>query len=248
MSATAFFTLADPVVPTGTSDPGLNAAARSLEMRKTTGGGPTSALGLSSGTAAYADQMRVTAVDGMIMAPLFVGLNGTGAAATLQVTKSNSTYFIQGGTNPFATRLMLPPLSASVGVASAAAVAGFKARFVLMGALVTGAVSIVPSTYSLAGPSFLGSIVNSASIAPITSGGTNIVLSATAGSITSVTPANAIQTLVKSSIVPTSALVKSIDFVVAAAAAGDWVEVETDGINWYVRGVVASYDAVTFTV
>jgi hypothetical protein len=240
MSASGtFFTLADPVPSTGTSLLGLNAAARSLEMRKTTGGGPTSAIGLSSGTAAYADQMRVTAVDGMIMAPLFVTACTT--ATRLQISKSSATYFLACGNNTGVLTLQLPPLSGIVGNLPSAAVAGFKARFVATAALASGSnINIVPEGTTTARPVFLGSIVNSGAITPAGTG-TNLAITSPGGTL----PSSALS-LGKSCIaLAGTASGGGLALVSGSVVAGDWVEFETDGVSWYVRGVVAAYNAVS---
>jgi hypothetical protein len=248
MSASAFFTLVADPVPTGDSAPGLNAAARSLEMRKTTGGGPTSALGASSGTAAYADQMRVTAVDGMIMAPLYVTSLPTSApATTLQISKSGATYFLACGTNNAALSLELPPLSGIVGGIAAAAVAGFKARFVATATLASSNIKIIAAAATTQTSVFRGRITNMGSVAPSGSTTTASLLVASGGAVTSANGTGATITHVinKSCIALSGAGTVGIQFVAGSVAAGDWVEFETDGFAWYVRGEVAAYSAVT---
>lgn len=51
---------------------------------------------------------------------------------------------------------------------------------------------------------------------------------------------------VNSTLVPASGE-DSINFVESAELPGDWVEVESDGTNWYVRGQAATTGAITLT-
>lgn len=67
-------------------------------------------------------------------------------------------------------------------------------------------------------------------------------------SFTVVAPANVIQggAIVNSTFVP-AANENTISFVHTAETVGDYVEIESDGTNWYVSGVGAGAGSITFT-
>jgi hypothetical protein len=200
--------------------------------------------------------MRVTAVDGMIMAPLYVTRNDSSPAvtSTLQVTKSGATYFIQGGTPTAAISLVLPPLAGGsvVGAGLGVAVAGFKARFVMTSALLgSNNVSIIPPSNAagiLTTPLFYGAISNSSSLTLTTPTVVGTLSISALGTVTGspISVATDVVCTSSSRILPGTTLA-SISFVAGTtkALAGDWIEFETDGLSWFVRGVTKNYSAVT---
>jgi len=209
MSASAFYSLVDTPVASGSGGSGSDTtlAARTLEARKQ-GGGPTAALGLGGGAAVYADQYKITAADGLIVSPLFV-LPSVAAAGdvTLDVTKSGATYFLQGDTaDGYANTvtLRLPALSATR--------AGFKARFRIVSEALGGTKNIVIQQNDTGLDAQLVGFISSRAKIPagaIAAGGLNVV---------------------------TTIGTKSLGFIHGQAVVGDWVEVESDGATWHVTG------------
>jgi hypothetical protein len=240
MSAAAFFSLRDESSAStlaGNLVDGSNiASVRALESRKT-GSGPTSAIGVSSGAAVYADQLRVTAADGLIMPPLFVAADSSATAATnLQVNKSDATYFIQAGnySGDQQVNLRLPALSLTD--SGNPALAGFKARFVIAGAISAGAVQVMrASTDNCTVKGF----ISHANAMTVATGVTTL----TAGSSPFAVAGNAAGAVGVANTM-FNAAAPGIAFS-STSEIGDWVEFETDGLNWFVRGVVKTKGSIT---
>ena len=240
MSAAAFFSLRDESSAStlaGNLVDGSNiASVRALESRKT-GSGPTSAIGVSSGAAVYADQLRVTAADGLIMPPLFVAADSSATAVTnLQVNKSDATYFIQAGdySDDQKINLRLPALSLTD--SGNPALAGFKARFVIAGAISAGNVQVMrASTDSCTVKGF----ISHANAMTVATGVTTL----TAGSSPYTVLGNAAGAVGVANTM-FNAAAPGIAFS-STSEIGDWVEFETDGLNWFVRGVVKTKGSIT---
>jgi hypothetical protein len=135
--------------------PGDVVPARALTARKA-GAGPTSALGVESSAVTSAGALVVTATNGLVVPPVYLGaitsaqstLYAASRAAALQITKSGTTYvFADTLTTQLTLTFALPLATTS---------AGFKARFLVSTALTSGAtINIYTATGSTAGNKFV---------------------------------------------------------------------------------------------
>jgi hypothetical protein len=109
-----------------TAGPGDVVPARALTARKA-GAGPTSALGVESSAVTQAGALVVTATNGLVVPPVYLGLITSAQssamntrATALPITKSGATHFIQA--DPVENLYLRLPAAASS--------AGFKVKFV----------------------------------------------------------------------------------------------------------------------
>ena len=125
-----------------TDGPGDVVPARALTARKA-GAGPTSALGVESSAVTSAGALVVTATNGLVVPPVYLGLISAALtrSTALPITKSGTTYIVTE--DPTAILALILPLAASS--------AGFKAK-ILLSFVPTVAIQVYTATVAVTTP------------------------------------------------------------------------------------------------